>query len=327
VPSLRALLESRHDVAAVLTRPDRPAGRGRHVQQSPVAALAREVGIETLTPTRLRDPQFQDRLRALAPDCCPVVAYGALIPAAALDIPRHGWVNLHFSVLPAWRGAAPVQAAVLHGDEIVGASTFQIEEGLDTGPVYGVVTEPARPRDTAGDVLDRLAVSGARLLVATLDGIEDGALTPRPQPPEGVSTAPKITVDDARIDWSAPAARVDRLARACTPEPGAWTTYRRHRVELAPVLPLPAAAPAPRTAGAAVEPGEPGGHSGMDPRLAEAPRRALAPGELLVEKRRVLVGTGTTPVCLGDVRPEGRRAMPAADWARGVRPERGDRFD
>jgi methionyl-tRNA formyltransferase len=305
----------------VLTRPDKPAGRGRRVQPSPVAALARELGLPTLTPTRLRDADFLDRLAAIAPDCCPVVAYGALIPPAALEIPRHGWVNLHFSLLPAWRGAAPVQAAVRYGDEIVGASTFQIEQGLDTGPVYGVVTEPVRPRDTARDLLDRLAASGAGLLVATIDGIEDGTVLPRPQPAEGVSTAPKVTVADARVDWSAPAVQVDRLVRACTPEPGGWTTFRGHRIELGPVVPVPrpgrslpddpdvmAAATTSRSA----EPAAPG---------------ELAPGELRVEKRRVLVGTGTGPVRLDTVRPEGRRSMPATDWARGIRPEPGERFD
>jgi methionyl-tRNA formyltransferase len=288
----------------VLTRPDKPAGRGRRLQPSPVAALARELGLPTLTPTRLRDADFLDRLKELAPDCCPVVAYGALVPPAALEIPPHGWVNLHFSLLPAWRGAAPVPAAVRYGDEIVGASTFQIEQGLDTGPVYGVVTEPVQPRDTAGDLLDRLAGSGAQLLVATMDGIEDGALLPRPQPTDGVSTAPKVTVADARVDWSAPAVQVDRLVRACTPDPGAWTTFRGHRIELGPVLPNPVPAwPAPPEGG------------------------RLAPGELLVQRRRVLVGTGTGPVPLGEVRPEGRRSMPATDWARGIRPAPGDRFD
>jgi methionyl-tRNA formyltransferase len=305
LPSLRALLASRHEVAAVLTRPDRPAGRGRQLQSSPVAAVARELGLPTLTPTRLRDPGFLDLLRSVAPDCCPVVAYGALIPPAALEVPKHGWVNLHFSLLPAWRGAAPVQAAVRHGDEIVGASTFQIERGLDTGPVYGVVTEPVGPRDTAGDLLDRLARSGAQLLVATVDGIEDGTLVPRPQPAEGVSTAPKVTVPDARVDWAAPAIQVDRLVRSCTPEPGAWTTYRGHRLELGPVLPI----------------------ERVDREQTVPVAGPLRPGELRPEKRRALVGTGTTPVELSEVRPEGRRAMPATDWARGVRPAPGDRFD
>jgi methionyl-tRNA formyltransferase len=292
------LLASRHDVVAVVTRPDAPAGRGRHERRSPVSVLAAEAGIPVLAPARPREPEFLAELAALAPDCCPVVAYGALVPRAALDIPRHGWVNLHFSLLPAWRGAAPVQAALLHGDEVTGASTFLLEEGLDTGPVYGVVTETVRPRDTAGTLLERLSESGADLLVATLDGIEDGTLEGRPQPAEGVSLAPKITVEDAEVDWTAPAVRVDRLVRACTPAPGAWTVYGADRLKLGPVLPV---LPVP-----------------------DAP--ALAPGELLVDKRRVLAGTGTTPVELGELQAPGKRPMPAADWARGARPPAGARL-
>ena len=295
VPSLRALLASRHDVVAVLTRPDAAAGRGRRLQRSPVGALADEAGIPVLTPHRPADPDFLDALRALAPDCCVIVAYGALVPRAALDVPRFGWVNLHFSLLPAWRGAAPVQAAIRHGDEITGAATFRLEEGLDTGPVYGVVTEAVGPTDTAGDLLGRLAVSGAALLAATVDGIADGTLRPQPQPADGVSHAPKVTVADARVDWAAPAAAVDRLVRSVTPEPGAWTTFRTERLGLGPVVPA-------------------------DPALLPE----LKPGELHVEKRRVLAGTTTAPVVLGEVRPVGRRPMPAADWARGVRTAAGE---
>ena len=299
VPSLRALLDSpRHEVAAVLTRPDAPAGRGRRIVRSPVGRLADEAGIPVLTPPRPSDPAFLAQLADLAPDCCPVVAYGALVPRKALDVPRHGWVNLHFSLLPAWRGAAPVQAALRHGDEITGASTFLLEEGLDTGPVFGVVTEAVRPTDTAGELLGRLATSGADLLVATLDGIEDGTLDARPQPGEGVSLAPKVATADARVDWSAPAVSVDRLIRSVTPEPGAWSTFREERLGLGPITLL-----------------------GPDP---QAP--ALAPGALHVEKRRVLVGTASGPVQLGEVRPVGKRAMPAPDWARGVRTTDGERL-
>jgi methionyl-tRNA formyltransferase len=292
VASLRALLDSpRHEVAAVVTRPDAPAGRGRRLVRSSVGRLADEAGVPVLTPARPSDPVFQEQLAGLAPDCCPVVAYGALVPRAVLDIPRHGWVNLHFSLLPAWRGAAPVQAALRHGDEITGASTFRLEEGLDTGPVFGVVTEKVRPTDTAGELLDRLATSGADLLVATLDGIADGTLEARPQPAEGVSIAPKVRPEDARIGWATPPVAIDRLVRSVTPEPGAWSTFRGERLGVGPVTPL-----------------------GPDP---QAP--ALGPGELHVEKRRVLVGTSGLPVQLGEVRPVGKRAMPAPDWARGVR--------
>jgi methionyl-tRNA formyltransferase len=290
VPSLDALLASRHEVAAVVTRPDAPAGRGLHVAASPVALRAEAGGVEVLKPRRPSDPDFLDRLRQIAPDCCPVTAYGALIPQQALDIPRHGWVNLHFSLLPAWRGAAPVQHALLHGDDITGATTFQIVAALDAGPVYGVVTEQVRPADTAGELLERLAVSGAELLVATMDGIESGELAARPQPADGISLAPKITPEDARVRWDQPATAVSRLVRACTPAPGAWTALRGARIKLWPFAGI-------------------GDDSGLRP----------GPGQLRLQGRQVLVGTGTQPVRLGDVQPHGKRRMPAADWARGLR--------
>ena len=296
VPALEALLASRHEVVAVVTRPDAAAGRGLHQAPSPVAERAAQAGIEVLKPARVRDEDFLSRLRAIAPDCCPVTAYGALLPQTALDIPKHGWVNLHFSLLPAWRGAAPVQHAILHGDDLTGATTFQIVRELDAGPVYGVLTEPIRPRDTAGDLLGRLAVSGAGLLVATLDGIESGQLHARPQPAEGVSLAPKITIEDARVRWGEPAPAVDRRIRACTPDPGAWTMLGEARIKLWPL----AAPSAPAD-----------GQPGAGP--------ALAPGELWVQRASVLVGTATGPVQLGDVQPPGKRRMPAADWARGLR--------
>ncbi|HZD15289.1 MAG TPA: methionyl-tRNA formyltransferase [Pseudonocardiaceae bacterium] len=288
----------RHEVVAVVTRPDAPAGRGRRPTRSPVGALADEAGLEVLTPRRPSQPDFLARLSALAPDCCPVVGYGALVPRAALDIPEHGWVNLHFSLLPAWRGAAPVQAAIRRGDKITGASTFALDEGLDTGPVYGTVTEVIRPEDTAGELLSRLASSGAALLVATLDGIANGTIRPVPQPADGVSYAPKLTAQDAHVDFSAPAFAVHRQVRAVTPVPGAWARFRNQRIGLGPV----------RVA---------------DVRDVDG----LARGELLVAKREVLVGTATGAVRLGDVTAPGKRAMPAPDWARGARPEPGERFE
>lgn len=292
LPSLRRLLGGPHDVVGVVTRPDAPVGRTKRPQRSPVGALADEAGVPVLTPATASDPDFLAELAALAPDCCPVVAYGNLLRPRALAVPPRGWVNLHFSLLPAWRGAAPVQAAVRAGDEITGASTFALEEGMDTGPVYGTVTEGIRPTDTAGDLLDRLAVSGAALLGQTLDGIADGSLVAVPQPADGVSYAPKVTVDDARLRVADPAPAVDRQARAVTPAPGAWTTFRGERLKLGPVT-----------------------VSDVD---------GLAPGELAVERARVLVGTATTAVVLGEVQPGGRRPMPAADWARGVRPDVGE---
>ena len=292
VPALDALLKSGHEVAAVVTRPDAPAGRGLHLEPSPVAQRAAEAGVEVLKPARPREPEFTERLRQIAPDVVPITAYGALIPQSVLDIPAQGWVNLHFSLLPAWRGAAPVQHAILHGDDITGATTFRLVKELDAGPVFGVVTEPIRPGDTAGDLLGRLAVSGAGLLVATLDGIESGQLEARPQPAEGVSLAPKITAEDARVRWDQPATAVDRQIRACTPSPGAWTMLGEARVKLGPVDPAPEDAASAGT---------------------------LAPGQVAILRSGVLVGTATTPVRLGDVQPPGKRRMRAADWARGLR--------
>lgn len=299
LPSLRALLASRHEVVGVLTRADAPAGRRRSLRPSPVREVAEEAGLPVLTPTTLKDPEAQQRLAEWAPDACPVVAYGLLVPPALLDLPRHGWVNLHFSLLPAWRGAAPVQHALRAGDDVTGAVTFRLEEGLDTGPVLGRLTETIRPTDTSGDLLTRLAVAGAELLVATLDALEDGAVVSEPQPADGVSHAPKITVDDARVDWSRPAYAVDRLVRSCTPAPGAWTTWRGERFKVGP----PGAVDATDT-------GE-----------------ALAPGEVRAERRRVLVGTGHGTVALGQVQPHGKKLMDADAWARGVRLEPGERFD
>jgi methionyl-tRNA formyltransferase len=292
VPALDALLKSGHEVAAVLTRPDAPAGRGLHLEPSPVAQHAAEAGVEVLKPARPREPEFTERLRQIAPDVVPITAYGALIPQFVLDIPAQGWVNLHFSLLPAWRGAAPVQHAILHGDDITGATTFQLVKELDAGPVFGVVTEPIRPGDTAGDLLGRLAASGAGLLVATLDGIESGQLKARPQPAEGVSLAPKITAEEARVRWGQPATAVDRQIRACTPSPGAWTMLGEARVKLGPVNPAPEDAASAGT---------------------------LAPGQVAILRSGVLAGTASTPVRLGDVQPPGKRRMRAEDWARGLR--------
>ncbi len=288
LPSLQALLDSRHDVVAVVTRPDAPAGRGRTLTASPVAELAKAQGIEALKPVKAGDPEFLARLSDIAPDCCPVVAYGALLPPAALEIPPRGWVNLHFSVLPAWRGAAPVQRSLMAGDEVSGATTFRIVKELDAGPTYGLFTERIRDDDTAATLLKRLAEYGAGLLVTTLDGIEDGVLEEREQDDELVSYAPKLTVDDARIDWRRPGFAVDRHIRGCTPAPGAWTTLEGARLKIGPVE-------------------------------LRSDRTELAPGDLAVGKSAVLVGTGSHAVVLGDVQPEGKPRMRAADWARGLR--------
>jgi methionyl-tRNA formyltransferase len=288
LPSLRRLIESsRHDIVAVLTRPDAAAGRRGKPAPSPVARLALEHDIPVLRPPKPNSEEFVAELEELAPECCAVVAYGALLSERLLVVPEHGWVNLHFSVLPAWRGAAPVQAAIAAGDTVTGATTFFIEPALDSGPVYGVVTETIRPTDTAGDLLERLAISGAELLETTLDGIADGRLTPVPQPPDGVTIAPKITVDEARVRWDLPAHVVERRIRAVTPNPGAWTMIGDIRVKLGPVT------------------------------VDEA--QTLTPGAIRVGRHGVRVGTASAPVLLGVIQPPGKKPMNAADWARGAR--------
>jgi methionyl-tRNA formyltransferase len=291
VPTLDALLASRHEVAAVLTRPDAPTGRGRHLRPSPVAEHASAQGIEVLRPPKPSDPEFLERLRTIDPACCPIVAYGGLLRREALDVPEYGWINLHFSVLPAWRGAAPVQRAIMAGDEVTGATVFSLVEALDEGPVLGTITERIRDDDTAGTLLDRLAREGAALVVDALDHIEDGDIAGRTQPEDGVSYAAKLTTDDARVDWNRPAFAVDRQIRGCTPDPGAWTMV--------------------------------GGASGEGERLKLWPvgiaeQSTLDAGRIDIGKREVRVGTATTDVVLGDVQPFGRKRMPAADWGRGV---------
>ncbi|WP_018179467.1 methionyl-tRNA formyltransferase [Jongsikchunia kroppenstedtii] len=294
VPALQRLIDSEHhEVVGVITRPDAASGRGRKVHRSPVGELADAAGIPVITPAKLAEPDAVAQLREWAPDCCPVVAYGGLVPADLLDLPEHGWVNLHFSLLPAWRGAAPVQAAIEAGDEMTGAATFRIEKGLDTGPVFGVVTEPIRPQDTSGDLLERLADAGSMLLEKTMDGLAAGELQAVPQSADGVSTAPKVDVAHAQIDWARPAFIIDRKVRAMTPAPGAWTTLGDDRLKLGPVTPMPDGVP---------------GHDGPVPA-----------GAVVVTKKAVFVGTATDVVRLSTVQAPGKKAMAAADWARGAR--------
>lgn len=287
--ALQALLATDHQIVGVITRADAPAGRGRTLQRSPVGRVADEHGIPVLQPRSLKDPAFHDSLATLEPDCIPVVAYGNLVPVDLLTAARFGWINLHFSLLPAWRGAAPVQWSILHGDEVTGASTFLIGPGLDDGPVFGSFTERVLPTDTAGQLLARLAQHGSSLLVATLDGIEAGELVPVEQPDSGVSLAPKLSSDDARIRWTDPWVGVDRRIRATTPEPGAWTTLGADRIKVSPLL---------------------------EREPEEAPD--LAPGQIHVSKAAVWVGTASRAACLDQVQAAGRKLMNARDWARGV---------
>jgi methionyl-tRNA formyltransferase len=289
LPALRRLIDSpRHEVVAVLTRPDAASGRRGKPEPSPVAREALDRGLPLLRPSRPNSEEFVAELSEMGPECCAVVAYGALLRDALLAVPPRGWINLHFSLLPAWRGAAPVQAAISAGDTITGATTFQIEPSLDSGPVYGVVTEMIQPTDTAGDLLERLSISGAALLSTTLDGIADGTLTPRPQPTDGVSIAPKITVEQARVRWDLPAPVVERRIRAVTPNPGAWTLIGDLRVKLGPV------------------------------HIDEAPK-PLPPGAIHVDRKSVWIGTGSEPVRLGQIQAPGKKLMNAVDWARGAR--------
>ena len=290
LPSLRRLADSaRHEVIGVLTRPDAASGRRGKPSPSPVAQLAVERGIAVLRPEKPNSDEFVSELAELQPEACVVVAYGALLRDDLLAVPARGWINLHFSLLPAWRGAAPVQAAIAAGDTVTGATTFQIEPALDSGPVYGVVTETIRPTDTAGDLLDRLSISGAALLETTLDGIADGSLSAVPQPSDGVTVAPKVTVDDARVRWDLPAHVVERRIRAVTPSPGAWTLVGELRVKLGPVT------------------------------VDEAAPNPLPPGAIRVDRTGVRVGTASQPVRLGSIQPPGKKQMDAAAWARGAR--------
>ena len=283
VPSLEALVGSRHEVVAVVTRPDATAGRGRRLTPSPVAIRAAELGLEVLKPGHPRDPEFRSRLRELNPDVCAVVAYGALLPTSVLEIPARGWINLHFSLLPRWRGAAPVQRAVMAGDTEIGTSCFRIVRELDAGDVYRIAARPM-PEATAGELLELLAVSGAAQLVETIDAVEEGEI-PVPQETVGVTRAAKITVEEARVDFTRPAAEVRNHILGCSPDPGAWCELNGKRLKL------------------------------YRARLADV-QFTPAPGELHVTKRQVFVGAGDGVLELLEVQAPGKRRMAAIDWAR-----------
>lgn len=284
LPPLEALLASEHEVVAVVTRPDAPSGRGRRLTPSPVGQRAEELGIEVLKPAKPSDKDFKARLKALAPDACPVVAYGGLLPQSVLDIPRLGWVNLHFSLLPRWRGAAPVQRAIMAGDEEIGTACFRIVKELDAGDVYRMESQPM-PDATAGEVLAHLAESGAEQLLDAVNAMGAGE-QPVPQPREGITLAPKITVDEARLDFTRDARALRNRIMACSPDPGAWCELDGQRFKIY--------------------------------RAAVADDDvALAMGELLLQKNGVLLGTGDGLLELQEVQAAGKKRMNAADWARG----------
>lgn len=288
VPSLDALITAGFDVVGVLTRPDAPLGRKRVLTPSPVAARAAELDLPTIKADRIDDDAVA-AISALAPDAAAIVAYGALIPERALSIPKHGWINLHFSLLPAWRGAAPVQHSVIAGDEITGASTFLLEKGLDTGPVFGQLTESVDPALTSGELLERLSHSGAVLLAQTLAAIQAGKAAPVPQTGE-VTLAPKLTIEDGHLDWEQPALALRRRINGVTPEPGAWTTWDGARFKIGAARPRPDVTD-------------------------------LAPGQVRLgsgSAAEALVGTGSTALELQRVQPAGKKMMSGADWARGL---------
>ena len=279
VPTLTALLASEHDVAFVVTRPDAPAGRGRTLTASPVAEAAGVSGVPVLKTAHLAE--HKERFADV--DCVIVVAFGAMVPRELLAAPKHGWINVHFSLLPQWRGAAPVQYALLSGDEFTGVTTFRIDEGLDTGPILAYLTTPIQSSETSSALLDRLSIEGAQLALATLTGVENGSILPLHQPIDGISQAPKITVADARVRWNEPALAIERRIRAVTKEPGAWTMFGETRIKLNPVTVLPQATD-------------------------------LAPGQVELHDGEVLVGTGSHAVALAEVHEAGRNITPAKTW-------------
>jgi methionyl-tRNA formyltransferase len=290
VPTLRRLAASEHDVVAVLTRPASPQGRKRVLTPTPVAAVAAELGIPVIEAARV-DDAVTARLAELAPDLGVIVAYGALLRRAALDVPVHGWVNLHFSALPAYRGAAPVQRAVMAGDTDTAATVFRLVEAMDAGPVYAALPFAIGPEATAGEVLDAMAEVGADVVADVVDGIADGTATAVEQVGEP-TLAPKLSLDDGRVDFAAPAARVHARLRGVTPEPGASAFLGDTRVKLLRAARLPGGSP------------------------SAVPQ--LAPGALALSGGTLLVGTDDEPLALLEVQPAGKRPMDAAAWARGL---------
>jgi methionyl-tRNA formyltransferase len=284
IPSLEAVA-ARHEVVAVITREDAPLGRKRVLTASPVAEAAGRLGLPVIKANRLGD-DVTARITALEPDLGAIVAYGGLVREPLLSLPRLGWVNLHFSLLPRWRGAAPVQHAVIAGDEETGAAVFRLVPALDAGDVYSELRRPIGPEETAGELLDALSVEGAALLADTVDALADGTAVATPQEGEG-TPAPKLGIDDARLDLTEPAERVHARLRGVTPEPGAFALLDGERFKIHA---------ARRTSG----------------------EESLPPGAVAQRATRILLGTGTDPLELVSVQPAGRRAMPAADWFRGA---------
>jgi methionyl-tRNA formyltransferase len=302
VPTLAALVAAGRAPVRVVTQPARPAGRGQRSQETPVARWAREHGIEVTSPERVRRPEFLEEAAALAPDVAVVVAFGQIFPRALLDLPRHGCINLHASLLPRWRGASPIQAALAAGDARTGVTTMRMDEGLDTGPILLESEVEIGPEETADGLSRRLAALGGPLMVRTLDLLAAGGLVPRPQSSEGVTYAPRLTRDSGRVDWSLTAREIHDRLRAYTPWPGLTAGLRGEPVKIV------AAEVLDELAGAPVETDAPGAILGVrDGRLG------------------VRCGGGTA-LGLAELQRPGKRALRAADFANGERLRPGESF-
>ena len=291
IPTLNSLLNSEHEVVCVITQPPAPQGRSKTLVPSAVAEFAKSKNLSIFEPVSINTQESLDRLKSLNADIAVVVAYGQLLKPQTLEVFPHGWINAHFSLLPAWRGAAPVQAAIIHGDELTGVTTFQLESGMDTGPIFGQVTTEIKSDETAGQLLERLSNLGADLVLKTLEAISTGTSIPVTQSESEVSYAPKLLPKDGQINWAHPALAISRHIRGFTPNPGAWTVLDDNRIEVATV--------------------------------EICDHTELSPGALRIEKNDVYVGTGSTDVKLTDVKPAGKGWMQASAWARGLRNSNG----
>lgn len=312
VPSLKKIARDtdHFEVVAVLTRPDAPTGRGRKLVPSPVKQAALELGLPVIESDPHEDT-FVSELKATGAQAAAVVAYGKILREPVLDALPLGWYNLHFSLLPEWRGAAPVQRAIWAGDTLTGATVFRITRGMDSGPILAQSTVQIGAHETAGELLARLADDGAQLLAAALEGMAEGQITPVPQAAGSYQIAAKISVEDAHVRWDVPDFAVDRQIRACTPNPGAWCHLESdgESEAEAPTLHILRG----RTLAAEDE-------AEFSRQLAQAGLGArLEPGRLLVTKRHVWAGTKSGPYELEQVKAQGKKAMAAADWARGAR--------
>ena len=290
--ALDTLLRSRHGIVAVVTQPDRPRGRSGTPTPSPVKERAGAAGIPVLQPESPRAPGFADELRTYAPDVCAVVAYGHILPPDVLAVPPRGFVNVHFSLLPRFRGAAPVQRAVMAGETETGVTTFRLEPTLDTGPILMVAREPIAPEDTAGTLMERLGRTGAQLLVATLDAEQAGTLVPVPQDPSSATPAPKVKPEEGAIEWSRPAPDIVNLVRGLNPAPGAYTTFRARRLKVWRAAALPGASP---------------------------------PGSVVdIGKERFGIAAGEGVVELLEIHQEGHKRLDADAFVRGHHPKPGE---